>query len=145
MPARQHPEASGNGVNGYYHQPFGVGDFLFTYMLLSMASSPGGWYYYQTTPTAYDNLARHRTTFRSSSQYRGQVTRNTEFFGRQASFAGSRYSQASRSVSASRQRHVSSQRLTGEFKGSGTAVRSARSVSGYMGGGDATPLRTRRG
>ena len=77
----QQHEMRGYGVNDYYHQPFGAGDFLFTYMLLSMASSPGGRYYYQTTPTGYDNLTWQRAGFRSSEAYRGQVSRNTEFSG----------------------------------------------------------------
>ena len=140
----QQHEMRGYGVNDYYHQPFGAGDFLFTYMLLSMASSPGGRYYYQTTPTGYDNLdmAESRVPkLRGVSRPGGPG--NTEFFGRQASFAGSRYTQASRSVSASRQRYMSSQRSTGAFKTSGTSVRSARAVSGFMGGGGAGPLRLR--
>ena len=139
----QQHEMRGYGVNDYYHQPFGAGHFLFTYMLLSTTSTPGVRYHYQTTRTGYDNLSRQRAAYRGSAAYRGQVARNTEFFGRQASFAGSRYTQASKSVTAARQQYMNSQRSGGGFKTSGTSVRSARAVSGFMGGGGARPLNLR--
>ena len=136
----QQHEMRGYGANSYYHQPFGAGDFLFTYMLLGVASSPGGRYHHEASRTGYDNLTRQRAGFRSSEAFRVQVSRNTEFFGRQASFTGSRYDQAGRSLSAPRQRYLSSQRSSGAFKSSGTGVRSARAVSGFMGGGGGSPL-----
>ena len=57
-------------------------------MMLGMAASPGGRYYHETSRTGYDNLTRQRATFRSSDAFKGQVSRNTAFFGRQASFYG---------------------------------------------------------
>ena len=134
-------EMRGYGANSYYHHPFGAGDFLFTYMMLGMAASPGGRYYHEISRTGYDNLTRQRATFRSSDAFKGQVSRNTAFFGRQASFAGSGYAQAGRGLSTSRQQYLSFQRSSGAFKTSGTAVRSAYAVSGFVGGGGASPFR----
>ena len=134
-------EMRGYGANSYYHHPFGAGDFLFTYMMLGMATSPGGRYYHETSRTGYDNLTRQRATFRGSDAFKGQVSRNTAFFGRQASFTGSGYAQAGRGLSTSRQQYLSFQRSSGAFKTSGTAVRSAYAVSGFVGGGGASPLR----
>ena len=148
-------EMRGYGANGYYHHGFGAGDFLFTYMLLS-AFSPGfGGYYYYTPVNRYDSISRDRTNYRNTSQsYRNQVSRNTQYFNKQKTFAGSSYDQASRNISSSRQTYMSNQKTSGTFKSSGTGVRSswgssARSTSsssfssrssssGFFGGGGGT-------
>ena len=148
-------EMRGYGANSYYHHGFGAGDFLFTYMLLS-AFTPGfGGYYYNTPVNRYDTISRDRTNYRNTSQsYRNQVSRNSQYFNKQKTFAGSSYDQASRNISSSRQTYMSNQKTSGAFKSSGTGVRSswgssARSTStsswssrssssGFFGGGGGT-------
>lgn len=134
-------EMRGYGANGYYHHGFGAGDFLFTYMILS-SFGPYGYY---TPISRYDTISRNRSNYRNSSSYRNQVSKNTSYFNRQKSFAGSSYDQASRNVSSSRQSYLNSQRSTGNFKSSSTGVRSSwgsssrsslgRSSTGFTGGG----------
>ena len=139
-------EMRGYGANGYYHSGFGAGNFLFTYMLLSAFNPMGGGYYYYTPTSRYDSLSRNRAQYRGTGSYQTQVSRNTGYFDRQKTFAGSRYDQASRNVSQSRQTYLNSQRTTGSFRNSSTGVRSSwgggargssfgRSGSGFTGGG----------
>ena len=142
---REH-EMRGYGANGYYRSSFGVGDFLFTYMLLS-AFSPGfGGYYYSTPIHRYDTISRDRTNYRNSASYRSQVSRNSNYFSKQKTFAGSSYDQASRNISSSRQTYMNSQKTSGSFKSSSTGVRSSwgsssrgssmgRTSTGFLGGG----------
>ena len=143
-------EMRGYGANGYYRSHFGAGDFLFTYMLLSMYRPMGG-YYYATPRGSYNNISRTRGNYRNSDGYRSQVSRNSRYFRNQKTFAGSSYDQAGRNVSPSRQTYLSSQRSSGAFKSSGTGVRSSwgsssrgssfgRSSSGFTGGGGAIRL-----
>ena len=134
-------EMRGYGANGYYHSGFGAGNFLFTYMLLSAFNPMGGGYYYYTPTSRYDTISRNRAQYRGTSSYRTQVSRNTGYFDRQKTFAGSRYDQASKNVSQSRQTYLSSQKSTGGFRSSSSGVRSSwgsslgRSGSGFTGGG----------
>ena len=140
-------EMRGYGANGYYHSGFGAGDFLFTYMLLSAFNPIGGGYYYRTPTTRYDSLSRNRAQYRNTGSYRTQVSRNSGYFDRQKTFAGSRYDQASKNVSGSRQTYLNSQKTSGSFRTSSTGVRSnwgssVRSSSrgfgsGFTGGGGA--------
>ena len=140
-------EMRGYGANSYYHHGFGAGDFLFTYMILS---SFGPRYAYYTPITRYDTISRDRSNYRNSSSYRNQVSKNTSYFNKQKSFAGSSYDQASKNVSSSRQSYLNSQRSTGNFKSSATGVRSSwgsssrsslgRSSSGFTGGGGSLRL-----
>lgn len=144
---REH-EMRGYGANSYYRSHFGVGDFLFTYMLLS-AFSPGfGGYYYATPTYRYDTISRDRTNYRNSASYRSQVSKNSNYFSKQKTFAGSSYDQASRNVSASRQTYLNNQKTSGAYKSSSTGVRSSwgsssrgsslgrtSSSSGFFGGG----------
>ena len=136
-------EMRGYGSNGYYHNSFGAGNFLFTYMILS---SFGPRYSYYTPVTRYDSISRNRSNYRNGTSYRNQVSKNTSYFNKQKSFAGSNYDQASKNVSSSRQSYLNSQRSTGNFKSSATGVRSSwgsssrgssfgRSSSGFTGGG----------
>ena len=136
-------EMRGYGSNGYYHNSFGAGNFLFTYMILS---SFGPRYSYYTPVTRYDSISRNRSNYRNGTSYRNQVSKNTSYFNKQKSFAGSNYDQASKNVSSSRQSYLNSQRSTGNFKSSTTGVRSSwgsssrgssfgRSSSGFTGGG----------
>ena len=131
----------GYGANGYYHSGFGAGNFLFTYMLLSAFSPMGGGYYYYTPTSRYDTISRNRAQYRGTTSYRTQVSRNTGYFDRQKTFAGSRYDQASKNVSQSRQTYLNSQKSTGGFRSSSSGVRSGwgsslgRSGSGFTGGG----------
>ena len=141
---REH-EMRGYGANSYYHHGFGAGDFLFTYMLLSAFNPMGGYYYY--TPTyRYDTISRDRTNYRNSSGYRSQVSKNSNYFSKQKTFAGSSYDQASRNVSASRQTYMNNQKTSGSYKSSSTGVRSSwgsssrgssfgRTSTGFSGGG----------
>ena len=144
-------EMRGYGANGYYHSSFGAGDFLFTYMLLSAFNPIGGRYYYSTPINRYDSISRSRAQYRNSNAYQSQVGKNTSYFSRQKSFAGSSYDQAARNVSSSRQTYLSSQRSTGSFRSSATGVRSSwgstsrsstlgRSTSGFTGGGGSARL-----
>ena len=134
-------EMRGFGANGYYHSGFGAGNFLFTYMLLSAFNPMGGGYYYYTPTSRYDTISRNRAQYRGTSSYRTQVSRNTGYFDRQKTFAGSRYDQASKNVSQSRQTYLNSQKSTGGFRSSSSGVRSGwgsslgRSGSGFTGGG----------
>ena len=141
---REH-EMRGYGANSYYHHGFGAGDFLFTYMLLSAFNPMGGYYYY--TPTyRYDTINRDRTNYRNSAGYRSQVSKNSNYFSKQKTFAGSSYDQASRNISSNRQTYMSSQKTSGSFKSSSTGVRSSwgsssrgsslgRTSTGFSGGG----------
>lgn len=143
-------EMRGYGANGYYHSGFGAGNFLFTYMLLSAFNPMGGGYYYYTPTSRYDTISRNRAQYRGTSSYRTQVSRNTGYFDRQKTFAGSKYDQASKSVSNSRQTYLNSQKTSGSFRSSSTGVRSnwgssvrssSRSFgSGFTGGGGATTI-----
>ena len=129
-------EMRGYGANSYYHNGFGAGNFLFTYMILS---SFGPRYSYYTPVSRYDTINRNRANYRNSSTYRNQVSKNTSYFNKQKSFAGSSYNQSSKNIGSSRQSYLSSQRSTGSFKSSATGVRSSwgssRSSSGFTGGG----------
>ena len=112
-------ELRGHGANGYYRSGFGGGNFLFTYMILSSMGPRG--YGYSTGPGRYNTMSRNRNNYRSSSRYRTQVTRNSSYFSKQKSFAGSRYNQP---TSASRNSYLNRQKSSGAFKRSGTGVRS---------------------
>ncbi len=158
-PESERYAARGYGANGYYHSHFGAGDFLFTYMVFSALSGPR--YVYATPPARYDTISRDRANYRNSSSYKNQVSRNTSYFDKQKTFAGSKYDQASKSVSPSRQSYLNSQKSSGSYKSSSTGVRSSwgsssrgsslgRSSSGFSGGGGAMRsvawlLRERRG
>ena len=143
-------EMRGYGSNGYYNSSFGAGNFLFYYLLLS-GPLGGGRYYYHSTPARYNTINRTRTQYRNSGRYRTQVSKNTGYFNKQKTFAGSQYAQSSRNVSSSRQSYLSSQRSSGNFRSSGTGVRSSwgstsrgssfgRSSSGFTGGGGSLRL-----
>lgn len=138
-------ELRGHGANGYYHHGFGGGNFLFTYMMIS-AMTPRGGYYYSTPYTHYGTLNRDRSNYRASSNYRHQVSKNSNYFTRQKSFAGSKYSQAASKTSSSRNTYLKAQAKSGAFKSSGTGVRSSwgsrsgssrssMSKGGFRGGG----------
>ena len=138
----------GYGSNGYYHSGFGTGNFLFTYMLIS-AMTPRGGYYYYTPPTTsnYNRALSRRQSYRNGSGYRSQVSKNSSYFSRQKSFAGSRYSDAGRNLSKSRSSYQSAQKSSSAFKSSTTGVRSSwgskssgssfggAKSSGFRGGG----------
>jgi hypothetical protein len=117
--ANDQHELRGHGANGYYRSGFGGGNFLFTYMILSSMGPRG--YYYNSSPGRYNTMSRNRTNYRSSNRYRSQVSRNSNYFSKQKSFAGSRYNQPK---SASRNSYLNSQKSSGAFKSSGTGVRS---------------------
>ena len=134
--------------NGYYNSHFGAGDFLFTYLLIS-AISPRG-YYYHTPVGRGPGMRSQRTTYRQSSNYNGQVQRNSSYNSKQSSFAGSRYQQSKGNVSSNRTTYQQTQRTSGAFRssssvtrGRSSAFRSSRSSGGY-GGGGAMSVRDRR-
>ena len=117
-------EMRGHGANGYYRSGFGGGNFLFTYLLLS--SFGPGRYYYQTPRTRVRTMSNQRSAYRGGSRYRAQVSKNTNYFSRQKSFAGSKYNAASRNVSSGRQSYLNSNKRSGSFKtNSTTGVRSS--------------------
>ena len=120
---KQH-EMRGYGANSYYNSGFGAGNFLFTYMIISSLSPRG--YYYSTPPTqARSTLTTQRNSYRNSSRYRSQVSRNSSYFSTQKGFAGSRYDSAGRNVSTSRQSYLGKQQTSGAFRKSSTGVRSS--------------------
>ena len=133
----------GRGANGYYNQGFGGGNFLFTYMLLSSMRGGG---FYGTSPARAGTIRSNRTSYRNSSSYRTQVTKNTNYFNKQKSFAGSSYNSAGRNLSNGRTSYLASNKTSGAFKTSGTGVRSSwgassvrsRSSSGGFRGGGGT-------
>ena len=110
----------GHHANGYYRSHFGAGNFLFTYMIISSFNRP---YYYQTPVGRGATMRQQRTTYRQSSRYGGQVSRNGRFSSQQQGFAGSRYRQASRNVSGGRQTYQQTQRASGGFKNSSSISR----------------------
>ena len=125
-------ELRGHGANGYYRNSFGGGGFLFGYLLASSFGGRGG-YYYQTPRNSVGNLRSQRTSFRGSSTYRSQVSRNTNYFNSQKRFAGSRYDSAGRNIRSNRRTYQSTQRQSGAFRSSRTGVRSSfSSRSGGM-------------
>ncbi len=121
----------GHNANGYYGSHFGAGNFLFTYMLIS-AMSPRG-YYYSTPISRGSGMRSQRNTYRQSSSYSRQVQRNTNFGGKQASFAGSRYQQSRSNVSSNRRTYQSTQRNSGGFKNSTSITRSKSGKSSSIG------------
>ena len=130
----------GQHANGYYNSHFGAGNFLFTYMLLS--SFGGGRYFYNTGPSRGTTIRNQRGSYRNSSRYGSQVSRNSRFANNQKNFAGSRYQQASRNTSAGRQTYQQTQKTSGTFKNtssfrtsSSRSSASRGSGGGYRGGG----------
>ena len=138
----QDNELRGHGANGYYRSSFGGGNFLFTYLLLSSLTGPR---YYNTPRSRAGTIRANRTSYRGSSGYRTQVSKNSSYFNRQKSFNSSRYNSASRNLSQGRTSYQNRSRSTGAFKNSTTGVRSRwgassatrRSSRGFSGGGGA--------
>jgi hypothetical protein len=137
-------EMRGYGSNSYYHRPFGGGDFLFTYLVISSLSPRG--YYYSTPPTyARGGLSNSRNSYRGSNAYRSQVSRNSKYFSSRGGYSASAYSTAGNRQSTARQSYKSKQSASGAFKSSSTGVRSkwgssstrssGRSSRGGRGGG----------
>ncbi len=131
----------GHHANGYYNSHFGAGNFLFTYMIISSLNRP---YYYQTPVGRGTTLRQQRTSYRQSSRQSSQVARNSRFSSQQRRFAGSRYQQASRNVSSSRQTYQQTQKSTGSFRNSSSISRGSTrspvtrgSGGSYRGGGGA--------
>ena len=134
-------ELQGHGANGYYRSSFGGGNFLFSYLLISSLTGPR---YYQTSPARSGTIRSSRANYRGSPAYRSQVSKNTRYFNGQKSFAGSRYTSASRNLSQGRKGYLASSKATSGFKSSKTGVRSSwgassrsRSSGGFRGGGGA--------
>jgi len=135
-------EMRGHHANSYYYSSWGPGEFLFTYLLIS-AVMPRYGYYYTTPPSRGPEIRNQRTTYRNSSAYGGQLSRNSSYNSRQSSFAGSRYQSSRSSVSSNRSTYQSTQRTSGAFSSSNTVSRtssvrsssSSRSFSGFGGGG----------
>lgn len=143
-------EMRGYHANSYYHSHFGVGDFLFTYLLISAITPRFGGYYYTTPPSSGPGMRNQRTTYRNSSAYGGQVQRNASYNSKQASFSGSRYQSTRGNVSSNRSSYQSTQRTSGSFRTSNTISRSSSSVRssssrsyGGFGGGGAMRVRRR--
>ena len=134
-------ELRGYHANSYYRSHWGPGDFLFTYLLISAVTPRFGGYYYSTPPTRGTEIRNQRTTYRNSSAYNSQVSRNASYNTKQSSFAGSSYQQSRSNVSSSRSSYQSTQRSTGSFRTSNTISRtssvrsSSRSFGGFGGGG----------
>ena len=129
-------EVRGYGANGYYYSNFGGGSFLFGYLVGSMFLGPR--YYYSTPPGTVGTIRNDRANYRSSPSYRSQVSRNSSYFSRQKTAAGSSYTNASRNLSSSRQTYMSNRKSSGAFRTSGTGVRSSwgsssRSSRGFGG------------
>ena len=116
-------EIRGHGANGYYYSSFGGGSFLFGYLVASTMFGPS--YYYHTPRGTVGDIRTDRANYRKSPSYRTQVSRNSSYFSRQKTAAGSRYTNANRNLSSSRQSYLSSKKATGAFRTSGTGVRSS--------------------
>ena len=117
-------EMRGYGSNSYYHRPFGGGDFLFTYLVLSSLSGPRG-YGYSTSPTyARGGLRSSRNSYRSSNGYKSQVSKNSKYFSNNGGDTSSAYKSAGSRQSTARQTYKSKQQTSGAFKSSSTGVRS---------------------
>ena len=126
----------GHGSNGYYRSSFGGGNFLFTYLLLSSFSR--GPYFYNTPVSRSGPMRSQRNSYRSSSSYTNQVSKNSTFQSNQKRFAGSRYQQASGNQSTARTTYKSTQKTTGKFKSSSSIARGSSGrvqTSGARGGG----------
>ena len=140
-------EMRGYHANSYYYSHFGAGDFLLTYLLISAITPRFGGYYYTTPPTRGPEIRNQRTTYRNSTAYNSQRSRNAAYNVKQSSFAGSRYQQSRSNVSSNRSSYQSTQRTSGAFKTSSTVTRtssvrsSSRSFGGFGGGG---AMRVRR-
>jgi len=137
----QENELVGHGANGYYRRPFGGGDLLFTYLIISSFSGPRGGYY-STSRSRAGTIRANRTSYRGSSAYRSQVSRNSSYFSRRGGFSSSAYNNASRNLSRGRSTYQASR--TSNFKSSATGVRSrwgsssaTRRSGGFRGGGGA--------
>ncbi len=134
----------GYHANSHHHSHFGAGDFLFTYLLISSLNR--GPYFYQTLPDRGADVRRDRTSYRGSGRYDAQLNRNRQYTSRQQTFAGSRYQEAGRGVSSSRQTYQQTQKSSGAFRSSSTLARSGRSStfnrSGITGGGGSTISRS---
>ena len=122
----------GHGANGYYNRGFGGGDFLFTYLLLSSFSR--GPYFYHSPSTRGGTLRNQRTSYRSSSRYTGQVSKNSKYFSNQKKFAGSAYSSAGRNQSSARTTYKGTQRSSGSFSKSVYRGKSGSAIGGRGGG-----------
>ena len=122
----------GHQANGFYNQPFGAGNFLFTYLIISSLNRP---YFYQTPVGRGTTMRQQRTSYRQSSKFSGQVSRNGRFASQQQRFAGSRYQQASRNVSSNRQTYQQTQRASGGFKNSSSFSRGSTRSSVSRGSG----------
>ncbi len=139
----QENELIGHGANGYYRRPFGGGDLLFTYLIISSFSGPRGGYY--STPRSRAGTIRaNRTSYRGSSGYRTQVSKNSRYFSRRGGFTSSQYNSAGRNLSQGRSSYLATNRTSGAFKNSTTGVRSrwgsssaTRRSGGFRGGGGA--------
>ena len=139
----------GHHANGYYRSHFGAGDFLFTYMLLSAMSGP---YFYRTPVHRGPVIHQQRSSYRQSSGYSGQVSRNSQYTRRQQSFSGSRYQQSRGNVSSTRRTYQQTQRTSGAFRSSNSISRassrssfsSSRSGSSFGGGGGSHVVLGRR-
>ena len=132
-------QLQGYHANSYYHSHFGAGDFLFTYLLISSLNR--GPYFYQTIPDRATDIRRDRTSYRGSSRYDTQLNRNRQYTSRQQTFAGSRYQEAGRGVSSSRQTYQQTQRSSGAFRNSATLTRSSSiSRSSSTGGGSGSTI-----
>ena len=127
----------GHGANGYYHNSFGGGNFLFTYLLLSSLRGP--YFYHTPYGGRYGGTLRtQRTSYRRSSGYTTQVSKNSRFQTNQKKFAGSAYQNASRNQSSTRRTYQNTQRTTGKFKSSSTVSRTTAGKArggGVRGGG----------
>ena len=134
-------ELRGHGANGYYRSSFGAGDFLFTYLIISSLTGPR---YYSTPQSRAGTIRADRTSYRGSSGYKTQVSRNTSYFTRQKGFHGSAYDSAGKNLSSTRSSYLTSNKSSSAFKKSGTGVRSRWGSSsgstrsgGFRGGGGA--------
>ena len=121
-------EMQGYHANSYYHSGFGPGSFLFGYMLAT-AFMPGP-YFYSTPISRGSSIRQSRANYRSSSRYRNQVARNSNYTTRQQSFAGSRYQDSGRNLSSNRQSYQQTQRSSGAFRSSSSFTRSSSSSGG---------------
>lgn len=121
----------GSGVNSYYKETWlyeppadAAVRVQEVHHRSSITSSPFFWWWlmspgwggYYTPMSRYDNMYAHRRTYRSTSGYRDQVSRNSGYAGTMNSRYGSSFRNAQSSMSGQRKSYVQKMPSTSSYK-----------------------------
>ena len=94
----------------------------------------GGRNYYRTSPSQYQSLNSHRSSYRQTSAFTDQVKRNTQAEQRASKHYGKGFRKSATKVSTNRKSYISKGRSSGAYKSSGgKSGWSVRSSSGTKG------------